>query len=412
MIVSRSFILILSVCALIIAISFYHKLGLFKGDKVQKEYISKKLIEKLKVKRNLPNSNTNIYSRRFNYRENYNKNKSLIKNKLIKYRDLKIVNLFRLLENTDYTDSSNLNNNDNSINTHPTPKTLTSNDNSGNTDYSTSTSYDSSTNYDPNLENTYNRSIETDNSPDNESNTNTNNNFDNSTDNVSNNSTDNSTENQNSNNSTENQNSTDNNFDISTENQNSTDNNNSSENQNEINQEELDFIPNVTYKSYFLFNYLYNNSFLQEKFQKLCIEPEYDFPTEYFKFDLNYKEYNNTALLFKRYEYFVDFNSSMNAELKNVFKKISNFEQVLTENEITIFKFVGSSANFLVLLLCSIIGWLTCCACAWYDYCPIICKKSKSHQYSILTKQLPISFMVLISLGLIIPTYISITDYK
>lgn len=407
--------MILSFCLLIIAFSLYDKLNLFKGDKALKDFITRKLKnERQKFKYDSLNSKININRKKFDIQGNFS-NKNLFSDKFNPYKKPKSNSeIFRLLEII--TDRSNRNISSNNLDLNhinirdasiETNKNLTSNDFNKSIiyDFKTKKTYQERSNSIIFTENSRIAQYTNDKNDTNISTINSTDSLKSINNDLHNNSSDNDI-----NKDAETKNTLsddDNNINLS-------DNNDSSKNGIDRDKIVLPIDNVIIDEKYFLHHYLYNNSYVESKFKDICFESDYNFPDEIAVFLYNYIEENDdSSFLFKRFESLIDSNSYLNFQTKDLLKKISNFEHNIAEDEITIFKFVGSSLVLLIILLfIVVIGWITCCACAWYDYCPIICKLTKSNKYGVLIKLLPISVMVLISLSLIIPTYFLMKKYR
>jgi|LauGreDrversion4_2_1035121.scaffolds.fasta_scaffold10025_4 hypothetical protein len=67
---------------------------------------------------------------------------------------------------------------------------------------------------------------------------------------------------------------------------------------------------------------------------------------------------------------------------------------------------------FILLIICSFVGWFVCCSCCCYEYCPIVCKKKEGEPFSSTLKITPVFLVVFSGLSLIIPTIMVQDNYS
>lgn len=82
--------------------------------------------------------------------------------------------------------------------------------------------------------------------------------------------------------------------------------------------------------------------------------------------------------------------------------------------DIQITSFIGIVIPFLILIVLTIIGWITCCSCCCYDYCLFICKRPgiQSESSGIRWRWIPLVTMIFFGFKAIIPLMISFTSFK
>lgn len=160
--------------------------------------------------------------------------------------------------------------------------------------------------------------------------------------------------------------------------------------------------------------YIKNTSFIREQFDSICTTSVFSFNDLFSTFSDEYEtSKSKIPELINKYLLEVDINSSINSELQNIIYKVSDLESSFDLNQVNIVKFFSSAIFFLFLIVASLVGWITCCSCAVYDYCPIICKKSNlEEKYSNIFLSTPINLMFFTSLGLIIPSIFSYVNFK
>lgn len=87
-----------------------------------------------------------------------------------------------------------------------------------------------------------------------------------------------------------------------------------------------------------------------------------------------------------------------------------------TQNEsltTIIIQVLGMLAPLFVLVIVTSIGWMTCCSCCCYDYCPIICRrKDRNAPYSSTDRLIPIIMVMFTGFSLIIPSILSFVYFK
>ena len=75
-----------------------------------------------------------------------------------------------------------------------------------------------------------------------------------------------------------------------------------------------------------------------------------------------------------------------------------------------------SAIPFIILIVFSIIGWITCCSCWCYDYCIFVCKKydvdENKNKPNVYWKWIPIIVINFFGFSSLIPLYMKFSVYE